>query len=189
LIGFLFVVISRYIHKQKHSKYMKPISHTHVTETIDNGTGEVSKTKSVSVLRVDQEPAFVKMYIEDIIRLSNLNNITKNLLISLTKRIDYENKIKILPNDKREIAAEIGTKHIQTVANSLSMLVKAGIIVRTDRGGYMLSPNYFAKGKWVDIKDSRVKYTELTIQYSKTGKRKVNNKIVFDDGGEMIDLE
>ncbi len=111
---------------------MSKASKVHVTETVDHGTGEIKHTQTVSTYAIDQEPAFVKMYIEDIVRLNNLNNIAKSLLTSLTKRIDYENIIRITPRDKREMAREAGTEHIQTISNSLSALSKAGVISRID---------------------------------------------------------
>ena len=51
---------------------------------------------------------------------------------------------------------------------------------RVGTGAYVLNPHLFAKGAWRDIKKLRVEWLELNIQYTRDGKRIINNQLYND---------
>ena len=155
---------------------MKNIGYVNETTTIDHGTGEIKVTSRNITKKIPAEPSFVKMYIEDIVLLNSVPSGAANLLRSLLKRVNYDNEIMVLPKVKRDIANEMGIKNVQTVDNYLGKLKDKGIVLSIDRGVYMLNPNYFAKGKWADVRKIRDKYLKLVISYE-GGERKINGEL------------
>ena len=143
-------------------------------EIIDKETGEVVTSEKVTQL--PKEPNFVKLYIDDIGKLYNLPKSCSGLMMALVKKIDYEGIITIASGAKKRTAKELGIS-IQSFDNSIQKLLKQGIMIRIDRGEYMMNPNLFAKGDWTDVRRLRNKYIELNISYTDTGERKVVSRI------------
>jgi hypothetical protein len=61
----------------------------HAKEIISTD-GETVHNESVSVKRIDGEPPYVKLYLDDISRLYELQSESKNLLLELLSRMDFE---------------------------------------------------------------------------------------------------
>ena len=143
----------------------KKISQVHETRTLDKSTGEVEALSSTTTFMVDNEPPFIKLYINAIAKLTGLPDGNKNTLFELIKLVDYDGRIILNAGLRRIIAKNLGIKP-HTIANTLTQLVKSGFISRVDSGIYLLSPFYFAKGAWVDIMKSRVEYVKISMFYS-----------------------
>jgi len=173
------------------------------TEIIDRITGEVISEKRTATFKTVSEPKFVKMYIDDIASMMNLNATATKLLVSLATRIGYDSIITLSPFVKRQIAKEMNIKNVQTIDNNISILISHGAMMRKGRGTFMLNPDYFAKGKWQDITRLKDAYIQLIITYSdnkKTVKSNVTTGITevteagethhhfIDSDGEKVEL-
>ena len=132
----------------------------------NNETGEIQEqeTKKVQTVKVEQEPNFIKLYLDDLCRLRELPKTTNKILNELLKYTNYENIILLPSGVKQNIVENIGTSR-GVLDNTLTRLVKEEILKRDGIGVYRLNPNLFGKGKWVDIKELRVNWT-----YNKNGK-------------------
>lgn len=142
----------------------KRISQEIVSQIVNGSTGEVEQEVKHQVSYVEREPDYVKLYINDIFRLTDIPKSSNDIMLSVLKRMTYNNDIALFAPVKREIANELGLKEI-TISKAIELFVKKSIILRKDRGLYVINPYFFGRGKWEDIKKIR-----LQIEYSKKGR-------------------
>lgn len=136
-----------------------------ITNTItDINTGEVIKEVKNEISYVDREPDYVKLYVSDILRLTDVPKSGNDIMFAMLKRMTYNNDIALYAPVKREIANELGIKEI-TVSKAIELFTNKSILVRKDRGLYIINPYFFGRGKWEEIKKIR-----LQILYSKEGR-------------------
>jgi hypothetical protein len=126
---------------------------TYEKEIVDKETGESLRTYSESIL--PREPDFVKLYLESVTKLNDVQGWTDPILYELLKLMNYRNEIVLNAAIKKRISAEIGIS-TRTIDNALSMLVKKDIILREDTGLYKGNPYLFGKGEWRDIRELRM---------------------------------
>ena len=132
--------------------------HTTMTE-YDGQTGEVPRQNQT--INWGAEPDYIKLYLQDVLYLSDMPPQYGKLLMALLKRTSYANadqgmRIVLAPIIKREICEEVGYATVQTFDNNLSKLVKGGLLHRVDRGVYCLNPRLFGRGPWTDIAELRI---------------------------------
>lgn len=136
-----------------------------ITNTVtDSGTGEILKEIKNEVIFVEREPDYVKLYISDILRLTDIPKSGNEILFAMLKRMTYNNDIALYAPVKREIANELGIKEV-TVSKAIELFTEKSIIIRKDRGLYVINPYFFGRGKWDEIRKIR-----LQIIYSKEGR-------------------
>jgi hypothetical protein len=143
-------------------------------------TGEISSETVQTVVRTSKEPPYIKLYIDDVIRLYGLPKGESKILFELVKRMNYQGEIVINAAVKRDIAKKLelgGAKPEQVISNSMAKLVKNDILCRKDTGVYITNPHVFAKGDWADIQDLRDSYIEMKIKYSAAG-REMSTKVI-----------
>lgn len=152
---------------------------THHKEEVtryDPDTGEVSVSTRTQVFKAVAEPSFVKMYIDDISKLSNIGSTATKLLFAMVKRVGYDSVITLAPYIKKEMCKEMGIKSAQTVENALGELKKNKLITNIGRGTFMLNPEFFARGQWNEIEKLRDAFKiELKITYDSEGRRVESN--------------
>lgn len=136
--------------------------------TIIDKNGEVQSNTKSTVLKVEAEPSYIKIYLQDILYLNNLQSNQTGLLYELLSYLNYDNEIVLNSTIKRRIAEKLETT-IQVIDNNLSKLVKKDILKRVGRGVYIANPYLFGKGKWKDILEKRIEHISLKIEYSKEG--------------------
>ena len=125
------------------------------TQTLDaNGNLKEQTRKSKSKTKVETEPHFIKLYIQDICLLNKIPMTGNHILNVLLTFMNYENEIILNSGIKRRITANLNIS-MGTLDNNLSKLVKLNIMKRIDTGIYKLNPNLFGKGHWTDIKEIR----------------------------------
>lgn len=134
---------------------------TYERETVDRDTGETVKTYSEAV--IPREPDYVKLYLESITKLNDIQGWTDPVLHELLRLMNYRNEIVLNAAIKKRISTEIGIS-TRTIDNALSLLVKKNIIFREDTGLYKGNPYLFGKGEWRDIRELR-----MTVTFSKEG--------------------
>lgn len=136
------------------------------------------KKEDVEIITTDfngKEPAFIKVYLKNILALANVKGTHSDLLNALVKMASYAGtnekneyggmEIVINATIKRRLMKELGLKNVGSVANGLSALVKGKMIYRVGSGVYQLSPYVFGKGDWKDVSELR-----MIIDYRESGK-------------------
>ena len=139
---------------------------TRIENKVNHETGEITETivKKDRTVKIEKEPDYIKLYLQDICKLNDLPKTSSKLLKKLLKYSNYENLILLPSYIKKIIAKELETS-IPTIDNSLSKLTKKGILRREGTGVYRLNPHLFGKGSWQDIKKIR-----LTWEYGEEGR-------------------
>ena len=138
------------------------------TTIADLETGLVKKQESSVEQRFKQdEPAYIKIYLQDILYLSQIPPKHSEILYELLKRSTYAdmaNDMSGVPgltttvnkSVKTLIAKKLNRKSIGSIDNALTDLVKGKILIRVMPGIYMFNPYLFGKGHWKDIKNLRL---------------------------------
>jgi hypothetical protein len=145
------------------------------TETfLDHKTGEIHEEINYQTIKIPKEPPFVKLYLEDLIKLNNLPKSNSSVLYELVKLVNYDGEINLSPFSKERIVKILKIKNPKSLDNSIQQLVKTDIMKRIGRGCFLLNPSLFAKGSWSDIRRLREKYIELKITYNNNGKKDIS---------------
>jgi Firmicute plasmid replication protein (RepL) len=142
-----------------------------IETSIDTLTGEVlsSKTNIIDLKPMEKEPAYIKMYIDDLSRFCDLTDGQRSILLFLAASADYEGIISLTAGRKSRIAITTGCT-VGTISNAITDFCKKNILKRIGGGEYELNPHLFARGKWRQIRERREKFF-MTIAYSEQGGR------------------
>lgn len=143
--------------------------------------GELKSSLKSTIVSVGAEPDYVKLYLQDILYLKNLQSNQSALLYELLTYLNYNNEIMLNSVAKQRIADKLGTTR-QVIDNNLGKYVKANILERIGRGTFRANPYLFGKGSWKDISELRSKNIHLAINYTAEGGRDLEVKI--SDKGE-----
>lgn len=125
--------------------------------TVDHDGVIVEETEQTT-FNFGKEPDYIKVYLDDIIFLSELPNWISKVLYKLIKSVSYANKgqyVIINAGYKRIIAEELEIKP-QSVTNAINQLTKKNILIKKEAGVFLLNPQFFGKGEWKDI--SKIRY-------------------------------
>jgi hypothetical protein len=144
-----------------------------VKQAIDTNTGEVLEVSSVKSFTIDREPDFIKIYTDDILRLKDIPKGMNSVLISLLKRMNYQNEVYVISHVKKEMEIELSLSEV-SIRKSLELFVQKEVLIRKHRGVYIFDPLLVARGSWEDIHKLR-----LTITYEK-GKAERTIKAEFE---------
>lgn len=121
------------------------------------------------------EPTFIKLYLDDVLYLSDMPTKHSAILYELLKRSTYagsKDGMQVIINAslKRRIQKSLGLKNIGSISNAITDLVKGKILYRVDVGMYNFNPYLFGKGDWQDISRLRleVNYDDIKGKTFKT---------------------
>lgn len=135
---------------------------------IDSNTGEIMHHYKQKNIRVEREPDYIKLYLKDLLYLQDLPKKNNALLLALLTRGQYNSKSKCMQvylnsQMKQEICEEVNMA-LDSIQNTLGMLVKGQILIRIGRGTYGFNPYFFGRGKWADISKARIEidYSAIT---------------------------
>lgn len=148
---------------------------------MDYVTGEVKEEIRRGSYRYETEPGYIKLYLEDLLKLtSGMKSYTK-VLLYLMKHCSFASDeqaqcVQLSTGVKKMMMQELGYKSLQVIDNCLLGLKRAGIIMGVAEGLYMLNPKYFGRGDWRDISKLR-----MTIDYDNTGKM-INTFVSYNGG-------
>lgn len=131
----------------------------------DYTTGEVKEHKKSHTVAIEQEPAFIKLYLADICKLEGIKAKGNEILLKLLEHTNYNNEI-LLPKAIRERIENQLNLPKNVLNNHLSALCKKEILMRLGTGLYLLNPELFGRGSWKDIKEIRVQWV-----YNRDGRR------------------
>ena len=141
-----------------------------VHQSVDTQTGEVLRSEENITKQYASEPPYIKLYLHDILFLSDLPKTHDKILLSLLRKAtwasaEYGMVVTLSAGMKRIMAKELDFKNVRTVNNALSDFVKADILKRLETGVYQLNPYLFGRGDWQDIENLR-----MTIDYTLEGR-------------------
>ncbi len=116
----------------------------------------------------DSQEEWLKIYINSLDDLASIDHQTFQVMLIVLKRARFCGKKNIDGNEffnndnfKEEVKAKLGIEKDNTVNKYVSNLAKAKILLRVNKGSYILNPRYFAKGTMTN--KTRAK---LIIQYN-----------------------
>lgn len=161
---------------------MPKINQSIETEVI-NEDGEIVSKRANRTLSWGDEPRFVKLYLDDIIYMSDMPARYSAVLHELLKHVSYAGDkdglcIVLIPRIKRNICDALSWKKTASLDNALTVLTKKHILYRIDKGMYRLNPYLFGKGDWQDI--SRLR---LTIDYDDIYGRTFGTEVICNPSG------
>lgn len=155
----------------KKLKSMKKTTFLKEDKVINHETGEIIETRKITESRIDNEPAYIKLYIEDVIRLNNLPSGTGKVLNCLLRHMSYSNTVVLIKPIKDLIGIETNLS-ANTVKKAIADLNNAGILIRSHKSVYLVDPNLFGRGKWENIKELR-----MTVKYDKEGVKTITSNL------------
>lgn len=146
-----------------------------VETSVINEQGELVSKRANRTLSWGSEPAFIKLYLQDVLYLSDMPKHHEKILYELLKRSTYAGEkdgmqVCLSAGIKRIISKELGLKNDRSINNALSDLVKGKILYRVETGVYNFNPYLFGKGDWQDIARLRleVNYDDIKGKTFKT---------------------
>lgn len=148
-------------------KPKKRVNHIVETVSLDVESGEVIQETQTSIYTLDREPDFVKLYVDDIRHLYNISNT--DILLAFVRKMNYDNEIALNASIKRDISNALGTT-VSNIDKMISKYVQKDILIRKDRGLFLVNPYLFGRGKWQDIRKIR-----LSIEYTLEGRKVVSS--------------
>lgn len=153
---------------------MPKINQSVETEVI-NENGEIISKRANKTLSWGAEPSYIKLYLQDVLYLSDMHKHHEKILFELLKRATYAGDeygmtVSLSAGTKRIMAKVLEIKNIRSINNALSDLVKGKILYRIDTGVYQFNPYLFGKGDWQDIARLRleINYDEIKGKTFKT---------------------
>ena len=149
---------------------MSTAVYSEIRTHLDTNTGEVLKEEKTNVVRLPQEPEFIKLYLADINKIFDLPKGCSPVLYEILKKMNYEGQI-ILNKYVKEECAKNANIVLSSFNNCITDLVKKDIIKRLGTGVYVANPHLFGKGSWAEISKQREFY--LTVKYTSKGKEVV----------------
>lgn len=141
-------------------------------------TGVVIEEVSTNVVRLPQEPPYIKMYVDDLCLLIKIPDSQKQLLMMMLQKLDYDGYVTLSPRYRKSMCQRLGIKD-QTLRNRLVALCKSGVMQRHSTNEYEINPRYFARGEWRHISTRRDAF-EMRIKYTADGEREIVTERIED---------
>lgn len=146
-----------------------------IETSVLNDQGEMISKRANKTLSWGSEPAYIKLYLQDVLYLSDMPTKHSAVLYELLKRASYAGdkegmQVIINASLKRRIAEALGLKNIGSISNAITDFVKSKILYRADVGMYNFNPYLFGKGDWQDISRLRleINYDDIKGKTFKT---------------------
>ena len=144
--------------KPQQSETRKLVSQVTRNRHIDLETGEVMEEFESTIFAPEREPNYVKLYLDQLVTIANLQGWTSKVLYELIGSTTYANEGQLVIVNaglKRLVAEKLNIK-TQTVTNAITALKNQNILIPKERGVFILNPQFFGKGEWKDI--SKLRY-------------------------------
>lgn len=120
---------------------------------VDNQTGEITEQYESTTFTQEREPNYVKLYLDHLVTIANLQGWTSKILYELIGSTSYANEgqLVVVNSGLKKIIAEKLNMKTQSVTNAINSLKKENILIQRERGVFVLNPQFFGKGEWKDI--------------------------------------
>ena len=133
-----------------------------------DANGNMISKRANKTLSWGDEPSYIKLYLQDIMYLSDMPRKYVAITEALLKRVAYAGEVDglcvtLVPRTKKTICQELGWKNVASLDNALQKLMAGKILYRVDRGIYRFNPYLFGRGDWQDVARLRleIKYDEI----------------------------
>ncbi len=103
------------------------VTYQHSRELVDHETGAIEKETKEQVVRVDAEPPYIKMYIDDLCAVVNAPNSLKDVLLLALRKLDYDGYLSLSTRYRKQICTQLDITD-GTLRNRVSALVKRGFL-------------------------------------------------------------
>ena len=123
--------------------------------TVNDLTGEVLDQRSVFASTADPEPPFVKVYHSGMADLTNLCETDMVILTYFFEHCSERHPEIIINGYVRKLIAEKAQCTTHNIDYCMRKLMDHGLILRIERGVYILNPFKLAKGYWSSISSLR----------------------------------
>lgn len=141
-------------------------------ETVTDEQGNIKEQKRNLTKRYEDEPEYIKLYLDTILYLKDLPKGYNSILFAFLKRMTYSSSsnngggqmIYVNAHMKNEIADELEVS-LARVNQAITDFVKGKIFYRAGRGTYQVNAHLFGKGDWQNIKEIR-----MQIHFNSEGK-------------------
>ncbi len=145
---------------------------------IDTNTGELlsDETSYTMTKLVPAEPAYIKLYIDDLSCLCRLTAGETKILLQVAALANYDGIIALPAGIKTNVADIVGCQP-KVVNNALTSFCKQNVLKKTGIGVYELNPDYFARGKWREIRERRKAFQSITT-YLPDGNKIVETNMI-----------
>lgn len=125
--------------------------------------GELKEKRESKTYTLDEEPPYVKLYLDTILFLRSLPKGYNPILLAFLKRMTYAEQGQVIYFNacmKKDIAKELGVS-LSYINNAITGFVKGKIMFRIGEGKqtgtYQFNAHLFGKGKWEKIEEIRAK--------------------------------
>lgn len=175
---------------------MPTIKETYTSEIIDRETNKVIRSITNQKKSYGEEPSYVKLYLRDVLYLSDIPKKHNKILYELLKRSTYAGdgmEVCLSAGLKRIMMKSLGYKSVQPIDNALCDLTKGKILYRIETGVYKFNPYLFGKGDWQDISNLRleINYDDIKGKTFKTVCEYDNNSNIVEanfDTAEQVEF-
>ena len=136
--------------KEKLSKSVVQITKSNF---VDNQTGEITEQYESTIFTPEREPNYVKLYLDHLVTIANLQGWTSKILYELIGSTSYANEgqLVVVNSGLKKIIAEKLNMKTQSVTNAINSLKKENILIQRERGVFVLNPQFFGKGEWLSL--------------------------------------
>lgn len=131
-------------------------------ESINHETGEIVNTEKVYTKSIEVEPAYFKVYVENVCIIAGVSGSAVGVLMSLVKYVNYNGNLIIVKRVRQDVAKECGCTEGH-VKNTIKKLVDKGILRCSERTVYTVNPQIIAKGRWRDIQKLQTAWIKIEI--------------------------
>lgn len=143
------------------------------TTEVNNDTGEyLGSTTEIQTYQVEKEPAYVKLYTQDIGRIYGLTQSSNTVLMTLAKYMTYGSNVIVLYGPVKKIICSELNMNINTFNKAIDTLYRQGFLIRKAKACYILDPTIFGTGSWRDVKKIR-----LSIEYNSDGTKTIKTEL------------
>lgn len=165
-----------------------------VETSVLNDKGEIVSKRANKTMSWGDEPNYIKLYLQDIMYMSDMPKQYAGLTACLLKRISYASDedglcVALVPRIKKAICEEMGWKRTSSLDNALQKLLAGKILYRIDRSMYQFNPYLFGKGDWQDISrlrleinydDIKGKTFKTVCEYQERPKNVIAGQLMFN---------
>jgi hypothetical protein len=135
--------------------------------TLDMRSGEILEVVDRKEYKVDREPDYIKLYLDDLAYLMHLPN--NDVLFCLLKKMNYEGEVILIKSVVEDICQKVNLKNRTYFYSLIKKYTDKDILIKKDRGVYLFNPFFFGRGKWEDIQKIR-----MSINYTPKDGRQIN---------------
>src|SRR5699024_7677626 len=121
-----------------------------ITKTVERKmteeNGEIIHSEEEKTINWGAEPNYIKLYLDDVLYLSDLPKGLNSTLYAFLKRMSYGNQLVINAALKRQVDKEVYLS-VSSINDGITDFVKGELMERVDAGRYQVNLQLFGKGE------------------------------------------